>query len=174
MMRGHTAQQELVEAELDVARARAAMADEQRQENIAAYRSATQVGRELAMEYQRLAELFARSKAEAEQHHIEWSRLNDQLDQLYATEPNTVQDFPSEEDQAAWEAQVVSIAEQRKGALAKAQSKYALQAQYQLQAIDAGKALENQKAVVRNLKNRIDDPNGQIAVKGWLGGVNEI
>jgi chromosome segregation ATPase len=170
-MRGHDAQQELVKAELNVTRARAAMAEEQRQENIAAYRAATKRGRELAAEYQRAADLFATTKAEAEQLHTAWSRLQDQLDQLYATEPDTVEDFPSEEAQAAWEAQVLSVVEKRDRALAEARAKHGLQAQYQLRAINAGKAYENQKHVVRNLKNKIDDPNGEIAIKGWLGGV---
>ena len=150
------------------------MAEEQRQGNIAAYRLATKKGRELAAEYRRTADLFARTKAEAEQLHTAVSRLNDQLDQLYAAEPDTVEDFPSEEEQAAWAAQVVSVAEQRDLVLAEARAKYGLQAQYQLQAIKAAQAYENQKFVVRNLKNKIDDPNGEIAIKGWVGGVSEI
>jgi hypothetical protein len=173
-MRGHDAQQELAEAELNVVRARAAMAEEQRQENIAAYRLATKKGRDLAAEYQRAADLFATTKAEAGQLNIAFSRLQDELDQLYATEPDTVEDFPSEEAQAAWETQVVSLVGERDLALAEARAKYGLQAQYQLQAINAGKAYENQKLIVRNLKNKIDDPNGEIAVHGWVGGVSEI
>ena len=62
-MRGHTAQQELVEAELSVTRARAAVIEEERATNKQALAEAITKGRELEKEYTTLERQFRQKRA---------------------------------------------------------------------------------------------------------------
>jgi len=104
---------------------------------------------------------------------MSFSVLSDKAARLLATEPNTVEDFPSEEDQAAWQAEAESIAAERDLLLAEAQAKYALCESYRLPAIKAAAALEQHRFVVRNLRNKISDPKGEYAIR-WQGGLSAV
>ena len=76
-MRGHNAQQELVDAELNLTRARAALAEEQRNKQKTDLREAIQRGRQLKAEYDRVAKLFGEARDRAKQWEALVQNLSD-------------------------------------------------------------------------------------------------
>src|ERR1700677_1246019 len=102
-MRGHNAQQELVDAELNLTRARAAAAEEQREKDRGALREAVAQGRTLKTEYHRLEGLFRRAEQQAIRNQLAFSSLNQTIAHHAAAKPDDVEDFPTPEEEAAWE-----------------------------------------------------------------------
>jgi hypothetical protein len=163
-MRGHTAQQELVEAELAVKRAAAAVAEEQREANKAAYKEAKRVGRALSEEYTRLEALFRTSERTVIEYQLAFSSVNGKAARLVAAEE--ADEFSNDDEEKAWLARGLELQAENKRLLAELNSLGAERDRLRLQAVKAYNALEAQRHSIRNLKNRLEDPEGDWMRRG--------
>jgi type II secretory pathway component PulJ len=173
-MRGHTAQQELVEAELSVARARAAVVEEERATNKRALAEAIAKGRELEKSYTTLERQFRQKEQAAIRKNLALSVVDGFIGQHIATKPDALSDFANEQEMAEWVTKGEELQRQRNALCAEARGLFGERERLRLEAVKALNALEQQRHAVRNCRNKIDDPNGEIAIKGWLGGVTAI
>jgi hypothetical protein len=167
------AQQELVVAEFEVQRAKAAVAAEQREKDKTALREGIERGRALKAEYERVSSLFYDARAEADALEGTRRSLDARAAELRTSEPYTNDVFASEREQARWEKESARVAKDLATVLGQARIACGNRDRYQLDAVRAGQALDHHTQVVRNLKQKLEDPEGNFMRKGPEGGVFE-
>ncbi len=165
-MRGHNAQAELAEAELNLTRARAAAAEEQREKDRGTLREAVAQGRTLKTEYHRLEGLFRQAEQRAIRNQLGFSSVNQALAHHIAAKPDDVEDFPTPEEEAAWEHRAEGLRAEHSRILAELNAQGAERDRLRLDALRAFNAMEQQRHAVRNLKNRVLDPEGEWMRRG--------
>jgi hypothetical protein len=180
-MRGHDAQNELAEAELNVVRARAAVASEQREADKAAYRLARQQGRALLAEYNAVRERYSKVEAEIRLKTLPFEALNDEMKLHIGADPALVDDFASDEALEAWKARGIELVSEHRRLVTELNQLYAKREPLKMEAIRLGEQLDHSKFVVRNLKDKLSDSNSEYArqggTKSWMffgGEVNQI
>jgi hypothetical protein len=168
------AQDELVAAEAEVTRARAAAAEERKAEDKKALKAAIARGRELSGEYNRIESSFKEADARVRRGEATRRQLAEREAFLIGSEPNAVLDFPEEEDQERWERELAAVLRERDELNAESRIDLTLRESYRLGAINAASALDNQRQVVRNLREKIEDPEGERLRTGNVGGVGGV
>ena len=144
------AQGELVIADLEATRARAAAEEEQ----LAALKAATARGRQLSEEYNRQEAAFREVNDKLQTYHVQYEVLSERAGYLIGSEPNTNEDFPSEEAQERWERSVDSVMREQAELQAECATLLALREQYRTSKHSAWSVLEQHRLVVHNLRNK--------------------
>ena len=150
--------------------AKIAAAKALREKAIAELPGAIALGQELKAEYDRLAGLFAAARDQAATFNHNLQALYDRESQLLATNPNK-QTIPDKAEQAQWGKEMARVDRERAALVPQAREAARLRDQYQLEAVKAEKAYRGQEQAVWNLKQRRDDPTGEILRVGNLPGV---
>lgn len=154
-----------------VNRAKAALATKQlRDKAILELPGAKARGRELTEEFERVEREFKEADAVMKQYDRELEALNKQAEALIESNPSATQYFPSEVEQAVWQARVESLEADRVELRANAAITDSTRQQLRLRAITLGNKLDRQRTVVRNLQERIDDPEGERMRTGNMEG----
>jgi chromosome segregation ATPase len=161
----------MVEAELNLKRAAAAVAEEQRETDKARYRTAKEEGRALAAEYDAVRQRFAVLDAEIQRKAIPFAQVNNAIQAHIASEPELVEDFASEEQEEAWVARGEELKADHAGLAEEIRELYGRREASRLEAVKLGQRIDHHRYVVKNLKMRIIDPKGDYAKYGWQGGV---
>jgi chromosome segregation ATPase len=164
-------QQDLVVAELEVKRAKDALASERRENDKKALREAIARGRALRAEYERVLGQFQSARDEASRLQALLENLNQDEAALRASEPYVNDVLASEPEQAEWEKDCERVRRKRSAVIEEHTTVTQLRDSSQMEAIKAGRALDHQTQVVRNLKQKLEDPNGEYMRRGWEGGV---
>jgi hypothetical protein len=168
------AQLELDAAELQLKRASAARAEEEAHERKEALRAGIATGKELEKEYAQLDRAFRVAEQATIRRSLALSILNERIAQHTSIKPDVLSDFANEEEMAEWAALGERLSAEHSALFAEIAELGAERDRLRLPAVRAFNALEHQRAVVRNLRERIEDVGGERMLRGWIGGVSGI
>lgn len=175
-MRGHVlnSAEELEQAELHVARARAAVAEEQRQADKAALRVAKAEGRAMKAEYVRLEREFRQAEQQGIEKQIALSAVNQQLSaHIAAAVPDDPLDGFTEEEEAAWVARSEELKQMHRTLVEELRQNAELREPLKMEAVRLATRMDQQRFVVRNLVAKLEDPNGDRVIRR-IGGLTEV
>ena len=165
------AQLELAQAELALKRASAARAEEEVREHKEALRAAVAAGKELQLEYARLDHAFRDAERAVLRKTLVWSTLNETIAAHVAAKPDEVEDFANEDEIEEWTRAGIELREEYNLMYAEMRALCAVRDPLRLAGLKAYNALEYQRGVVRNLRNKITDPEEGFMRRGWQGGL---